>query len=80
MPQEAILEDLKSIFQDEELVAKVCDEVNKLLAAERPEIDRQLALLAIRVVRSRAEIARWQGISRARVTKVMARSRRQART
>jgi len=43
--EEAILEDVQSIFKDDALVSQVCEEVNKLLAAEGPEIERQLAAI-----------------------------------
>jgi len=57
--EEAILEDLKSIFQDEELVAKVCEEVNKILAAEGPEIDRQLVLIDSQMAQARERRGRY---------------------
>jgi len=52
--EKAIIEDVKGIFRDEQFMARLWEEANKLLGAEKPDLEKE-------IVRIDAQLAKTQG-------------------
>ena len=55
----AIIQDIKTIFRDEQFMARIWEEANKRLANERPDLDKEIEQIEDRAVEVRSRIDRY---------------------
>ena len=57
--EESIIEDVKDIFRDEQLIARIWKKANEMLEAEKPDIEKEIAALEDRVLKAQARIDKY---------------------
>ncbi len=57
--ENAILQDIKGMFRDEQFMARVWEEANRRLCAEKPSVDREIASVKTHIAKARATIDRY---------------------
>ncbi len=55
----AILRDIKGIFHDEQFMARIWEEANRRLCAEKPSVDREIGNVDTQIAKVRATIDRY---------------------
>lgn len=55
----AIIEDIKSIFRDEQFMARLWAEANKLLGAEKPDLEKEIARIDGQMAKTQGTIDRY---------------------
>ncbi len=57
--ESAVLGDVKAMFQDEQFVARVWEEANRRLEAEKPDVEKEIAGIEAELERTRKVVARY---------------------
>jgi len=57
--ENSIIEDVKDMFRDEQFMARLWEEANRLLCAERPSLEREIGSIDARIAKTRATIDRY---------------------
>jgi len=55
----AIIQDLKNMFMDDQFMARVWEEANKRLSAEKPDIDKEIRKVEAQVLKTQTSIDRY---------------------
>ena len=55
----AIIQDLKNMFMDEPFMARIWEEANKRLAAEKPDLDKEIRKVEMQMAKARASVDRY---------------------
>ena len=55
----AIIQDVKTMFRDEQFVARVWEEANKRLGAEKPNLEKEIARIDGQMIKTRAKTDRY---------------------
>jgi hypothetical protein len=55
----SVIEDGKGMFRDEQFMARLWEEANRLLSAERPALEREIESVAAKMAKARAAIDRY---------------------
>ncbi len=54
-----IIEDIKTIFRDEQFMSRVWEEANKLLSAEKPDLDKEIRKIEDQIAKTQARLDRY---------------------
>jgi site-specific DNA recombinase len=57
--EESIMEDVRSLFQDEQFMARIWEEANKRLEAEKPDIEKEIRKIEDRILKTREKVDRY---------------------
>ena len=55
----AIVQDIKTMFRDEAFMARIWEEANRRLAAEKPDVDKEIGKVEAQMVKTRARLDRY---------------------
>lgn len=55
----AVIEDIKAMFRDEQFMARIWEEANKRLCAEKPDIEKEIRKVESRTAKTRASLDRY---------------------
>ena len=55
----AVVQDIKTMFRDEQFMARIWEEANRRLSAEKPDIDKEIGKVETMMARSRASLDRY---------------------
>ena len=55
----AIMQDIKTMFQDEAFIARIWDEANRRLSAEKPDVDKEIGKVETQAAKTQARIDRY---------------------
>jgi site-specific DNA recombinase len=57
--EDAILQDIRAMFLDEQFMARVWEEANRRLSAEKPSVDREIESVDAQITKARSTIDRY---------------------
>ena len=57
--ENAIIQDVKGMFRDEQFMARLWEEANRLLCAEKPNLEREIESIEAQIAKARATIDRY---------------------
>ncbi len=55
----AVIEDIKTMFRDEQFMARVWEEANRRLSAEKPDVEKEIGKVEAQLAQTRARIERY---------------------
>ena len=55
----AVVQDIKTMFRDEQFMARIWEEANRRLSAEKPDIDKEIGKVETMMARTRASLDRY---------------------
>lgn len=55
----AVVQDIKTMFRDEQFMARIWEEANRRLSAEKPDIDKEIGKVETRMAKTRASLDRY---------------------